>query len=185
MPPDKYLLMHEVADVAPLSEHVCASLSAHARQMFSVEGAGQDVSFKPRSKMLEEGTGERPTARCVVAPRSCRAFGYARLVVEESSGRAEHSIFTFVSVAKNTQAKPRSQSTYQRVGVTASEQAKKGLGQVAHDPLPRSNQPVTQRATHKLPSGLRTLPGWQIHADLFLLRENLDGIKPIGSAACI
>jgi hypothetical protein len=65
------------------------------------------------------------------------------------------------------------------VGVTASEQAKKGLGQVAHDPLPRSYQPVTQRATHRLPSGLRTLPGWQIHADLSLLSEKLNGIKAV------
>lgn len=79
---------------------------------------------------------------------------------------------------------PRSPRTYQRVGVTALEQAKKGPGQVAHDPLPRSYQPVTHRATHRLPSGLKTLPGWQIHADWSLLSENLGGTNLIRSAAC-
>lgn len=43
---------------------------------------------------IEDAGGRRkrrPTARCVVTPRSCRTFRYARLVVKESSGRAGYS----------------------------------------------------------------------------------------------
>lgn len=61
-------------------------------------------------------------------------------------------------------------------------QAKKGSGQVAHDPFPKSYQPVTQRATQRLPSGLRTLPGRQMQADLSALRENLK-LCPTGKSA--
>lgn len=64
-------------------------------------------------------------------------------------------------------------------------QAKKGSGQVAQDPLPKSYQPVTQRATQRVPSGLRTLPGRQMQADLSALRENLEVHLAVTSACVV
>lgn len=172
LPSNRYPVLHEVADSGPPSEHVCASLSAHFRQTFSVTmrsmSACCDTSNCVTDNSLPGAASPHlPIGHSVTQSLRCRKVGVELLDAPEVSAAAD-----FLGQMQ----------TYQRVGVTASVQAKKGAGQLAQEPLPKSYQPVTHRATQRLPSGLSTLPGRQMQALLSALREKLRAEVPKMSA---